>query len=146
MISTRNVSYFICDDFVARISFDNGTFYKTTQYDKVSFEGHEGTASDVINSRYGANTGYMMITGSSGFHPTFADSAFNGVAYFHNTDVDYKSMSFMGNYQYSGGNHVGVYSSHRVGDNRTDRCNNIKFYWNSGTWLSGKITLYGVRQ
>ena len=30
--------------------------------------------------------------------------------------------------------------------NQTDRCNNIKFYFNSGTIVSGKITLYGVRQ
>ena len=129
----------------AVLSFDNGSTYQTTQYDKVSFEGHEGTASDVINSRYTSNGGSMQITGSSSSQGTFADSALRAVAYFHNTDVDFKSLDVMGSYQYNGGNHAGVYSTHRHADNRTSRCNNIKFYWSSGTWLSGKIVLYGVK-
>jgi hypothetical protein len=142
ILSTNDENYFI-----ARLSFDNGSNYiSSSNYQKASLEGHEGTASDVINSRYSTGASYMMLTGSSSTAGNQSDEACNAVAYFHNNTVDYKALSFMGNFRFNGNQHAVIYSSHALKTNRTDRCNNIKFYFNSGTIVSGKITLYGVRQ
>ena len=142
ILPTNDTNYFI-----ARLSFDNGSNYISSgSYQKVSFEGEQGTSGGSISSRYASAATYMMLTGSSSDQGNASDEQVNAIAYFHNNNVDYKALSFMGNYRYSGGQHAGVYSSHVLKTNQTDRCNNIKFYFNSGTIVSGKITLYGVRQ
>ena len=142
ILQTNDDNYFI-----ARLSFDNGSNYiSSSNYQKVSFEGEQGTSGNATSSRYASAASYMMLTGSSSGHGNASDEAANAHAYFHNDNVHYKSLSFMGNYRYTGGQHVGVYSNHVLKTNQTDRCNNIKFYFNSGTIVSGKITLYGVRQ
>ena len=141
ILPTNDSNYFI-----ARISFDNGTFYKSSDYKRVSFEGQENNSANFLNANYSTGDSYMMITGAPATMGNEVDESFNGVAYFHNTTTDYKSMNIMGQYHFNGNQFVGVYSVHQAHSNRTDKCNNIKFYFNSGTIKSGKITLYGVRQ
>jgi|TARA_R100001129_G_C5212577_1_gene217150 hypothetical protein len=131
----------------ARLSFDNGSNYITSgNYQKVSFEGEQGTSGGSTSSRYASAATSMLLTGSSSGSGNASDEAANGHAYFHNDNVHYKAISFMGNFRYTGGQHAGVYSSHALKTNQTDRCNNIQFSFASGNISTGTITLYGVRQ
>jgi len=131
--------------FHAFFSFDNGSSYVSSNYTKVSFEGHEGTASDVINSRYSSSDTKMILTGSSSTQGNQDDEGIDGVIEFFNTTEEYKKLQTHLTWAFAGNQTATAQSSHALKSNRTSRANAIKFEWGTGNFASGVFTLYGVK-
>ena len=130
---------------LAKFSYDNGSSYESSNYTKVSFEAHQATASDVINSRYSAGAGSMNINGSSATQGNAVDESTSGVIEFFNSAVDYKRLQTFLTWHFFNGATATAQTSHEHKANRTTRVNAIKFYQNTGNMESGIFTLYGVK-
>ncbi len=130
---------------LARFSFDNGSSFISSGYTKVSFEGHEGTASDVINSRFSSSASSMNLNGSSSTQGNAIDEGTSGVIEFFNNTSDYKRLQTFLTWHFAGNQTATAQSSHELKSNRTSRANAIQFRQNNGNFESGTFTLYGVK-
>ena len=130
----------------AVFSFDNGSsWYTTSNYTKTLYESHEGTASDITNSRHSTGSGSMQLTGSAATQGSADGEGSEGYIDFFNGTTQYKKLHCFLTYHFNGGQTATSQGVHELKSDRTTRVNAIKFYYSSGNFSSAVFTLYGVK-
>jgi hypothetical protein len=134
-------------DLFMRVSSDNGSTYINAQeYRIASLEGHEGTASDVINSRYDNGSSKFKLTGLASNGGNGDLEKIFGEITFYNSSVQYKIIQTHFTYFFSSaGQMATAQSSQCLDSNRTTRMDAIQFFFSSGNINKGDFILYGVK-